>query len=89
MPLDGTLFFIYSPSLYQNSQTPNGMYVVQASTLLSKRPNVRTVNISDLGTASVCFIREESHNIPCVLNGGRMQVFGACPVTTECIVAMS
>ena len=60
------------------------------STLLSKKPNVRTANISDLRTASVCFIQEEPHNNPCVLNGGgRIQVIGACPVTTDCIVAMS
>ena len=56
------------------------------STLLSKKSNVRTGNhISDLHTASMCFIQEEPHNIPCVLNrGGRIQlVIGACPVTTD------
>ena len=51
---------------------------------------VRTGNISDPRTASVCFIQEEPHNIPCVLNGGgRIQVIGTCPVTTDCIVGMS
>ena len=60
------------------------------STLLSKMPNVRTGNVPDLRTASVCFIQEEPHNTPCILNGGgRIQGFGACPVTTDCIVAMS
>ena len=36
------------------------------STLLSKKLNIRTGNISDLRTASVCFIQEEPHNIPCI-----------------------
>ena len=58
------------------------------STLLSKKPNVRMGNIPDLRTASVCFIQKEPHNIPCILNGGT-QVIEACPVTTDCIVAMS
>ena len=40
------------------------------STLLSKKPNVRTGNISDLRTASVCFIQEEPQNIPRILNRG-------------------
>ena len=61
-----------------------------ASTLLSQTTNVRTGNISDLRTASVFFIHEEPHDIPCVLNGGgRLQVIRACPVTTDCIVLMS
>ena len=52
------------------------------STLHSKKPDVRTGNIADLRTASVCFIREEPQYIPCILNGrGRIQVIGACPVT--------
>ena len=80
----------YSPSLlllYQNSQHPTAC---GTSTLVSKRSNVRTGNISDLRTASVCFIQEEPHNIPFVLNRGRIQlVIRACPVTTGCIVAMS
>ena len=60
------------------------------STPLSKKPNVCTGNISDLRTVSVCFIQEEPHNIPCILNGGgRIHGIGACPVTTDCIVAMS
>ena len=59
------------------------------STILSKKPNVPTGNISDLRTASVCFMQEEPHNIPCILNGGRTQVIGACPVTTGCIEEMS
>ena len=46
---------------YQNSQTPNG---------LSKKSHVRTGNASDLHTAGVCFIQEEPHNIPCIMNRG-------------------
>ena len=82
MRFHGTLVSIYSPSLLEqpNAQRP----VVQARTLLSKKPNVRTGNITDLRSASVCFIQEESHNIPCILNGGgRIQVIGTCRVTTD------
>ena len=86
----GTPFFIYSPSLCQNSQTPTvhcSSYIhphrirtakrptpCGTSTFLSKKSNVHTVNISDLRTASVYFIKEEPHNMPCILNrGGRIQ----------------
>ena len=86
MRFHGTLFFIYSPSLYiRTAKCPTAC---GTSTPLSKEPNIRTGNISDLRTASVCFIQEELNNIPCILNGGT-HVIGACPVTTECIVAMS
>ena len=89
MRFHGTLFFTYSPSLYQN-RTAKHPTACGTSTLLSKKSNVRTGNISDLRTASVCFIQEEPHNIPFVLNRGRIQlVIRACPVTTGCIVAMS
>ena len=57
------------------SEQPNARRPVEQA--LSKKPNVRTGNISDLRTASVCFIQEEPHHIPCFLNGGgRMEVIG-------------
>ena len=89
MRFHGSLFFIYSPSLlYQTAKRPTACGTKALSS--PKKPNVRTGNISNLRTASVCFIQEEPHNIPRVLNGaGRIRVIGACPVTTNCIVAMS
>ena len=44
-----------------------------ASTIVSKKSNVRTGNISDLRTVGVCFIQEEPQNISCILNRGRIQ----------------
>ena len=36
------------------------------------------------------FIQEKPQNIPCILNGGgTIQVIGACPVTTDCIVVIN
>ena len=42
------------------------------STLLSKKSNVRTGNMSKLRTASVRLIQEELHSIPCMLNKGEL-----------------
>ena len=89
MRFHGTLFFIYSPSHYQNSQMSDGLWYKHSPLQKAKRI-IRTGNISELRTASVCFIQEEPHNFPCILNGGgRTQFIGACPVTTDCIVAIS
>ena len=80
----GTLFFIYSPSPYQNRETLDGLwYIVKHSPL--RNPNIRTGNISDLRTASVHFIHEPHNNL-CILNRVRIQVIEACPVTTDCIM---
>ena len=60
-------------TLYQNSQTPNGLW--RKHSPLQKVKRTYGQNIPDLRTASVCFIQEEPHNIPCILNRvGRIQL---------------
>ena len=65
--------FTITVSEQPNAQRP----VVQAFSPKTKRiPGIRTGNISDLRAASVCFIHEETHSIPCILyGGGRIQSY--------------
>ena len=61
-------YYLYIHHCIRTAKHPT---VCGAITLLSKKPNVRMGNISHLRSASVCFVQEEPHNIPCILNGGR------------------
>ena len=55
------------------SEQPNAQRPVAQALSSQKQSNVRNIPVtyvSDLRTASVCFIQEKPHNIPCMLNRG-------------------
>ena len=81
-----TTLHIFTVSTQRHAQR----LVVQARSFPKTKRAYDTGIISDLRTASVCFIQEEPKITPYVLNGGgRIPVVGDCPVTTDCLVAMS
>ena len=64
--------------------------VCGTSTLLPRKKNIRTGVTHLIFAPRTCFIQEGRHNFPCILNGGgRIEVIGVCPVTTDCIEAIS